>query len=905
MDDDLIDYFDSAGEDSECSAVPIAGPVTNGDLRHSADKEVDKTASMVGGEEHELDLDEVFHSESAVDNGDSHSYVPAVSTVHTLSGKQSLQTEGQANSSSQSSTIRQQQQLYRPLIDPKIQHECLLGNEFRHLSMCMQVNSKYELLRVQEECYRYHYQGQREEERESSALSVFVLAEIDEELNVVMQEKMNKHNNAAASAAASKRLSTSTFNSLFNSSRSIFDADTTQVSATRRFVDLYSTEYQNLRQHAHAHPNLHTNLYFPWHRFDADVLRACAHMLQTDELASCEIYLCGFIESVSRVPDECLSIQGKQCIAVAGVALGRHPFGSAFTKYILAMKTVANRAISIIHNSSGNMNKLSLATILSSIINNKVNEFVGLMAHCWANNWTTHIPKNKNDEFLAMLKRSLHSVVTVCLPEVDDIHAIIDSTSELVSLERFGDSTDSHSTLKKSFLLSTISNSASGSGKREGAQEFDFDAFKRELSELLGLIEPISSSSSSSSSSSPSSSSLTQYLRERAFDGQLCNRYLRGMCWRLMLNLLPDVTIGGVDELDGATVVDTAATWKQALALQVQQYKQLKDFYMPPRANEKNGDSPKMENDEDNDNDGELCNRQHVSNISPTISPPMSPCRSPPPIDPNEVNPMFQDKGLTHEINIDLNRLYIEGIDAVYTQNRHIHAKLFNVLYVWSSVYKESLSYRQGMHEIAAIICFVIDEEQLAWGQLAPEHELHDLFRCGDEYDSSLNADIVIEAFIYHIFHTIMAELQATYLPDIVQFCDSIQGPCLQELDPVLSMKLNGHTASNSNDSPAGRPRRDSNAVQPQLYGLRWCRLMFCREFTMIDTQGFRLWDFILAYYREPSTTLESELEDTAEGTSGCLDFDRKETKQRLIVALADVTLAMIIRVGQVLDCIP
>lgn len=129
----------------------------------------------------------------------------------------------------------------------------------------------------------------------------------------------------------------------------------------------------------------------------------------------------------------------------------------------------------------------------------------------------------------------------------------------------------------------------------------------------------------------------------------------------------------------------------------------------------------------------------------------------------------------------DLDRLYLTGVDDEFFKEKERRKMLENILFIWSARH-ESVSYRQGMHEIAGTVLLVVEHELDGWGieglSERDEKELnnHALRGC------FTNANV--EAYTFWLFERIMKDLSPLYdpavgadhQPAVVQYCTNIQG---------------------------------------------------------------------------------------------------------------------------------
>lgn len=198
----------------------------------------------------------------------------------------------------------------------------------------------------------------------------------------------------------------------------------------------------------------------------------------------------------------------------------------------------------------------------------------------------------------------------------------------------------------------------------------------------------------------------------------------------------------------------------------------------------------------------------------------------------NDWKKYYEDIDLIKFIQGDLERLFINGVPEQYFQSKSHQEILVNVLFIWSLMHAKT-SYRQGMHEIAAVVLYVMDNELNSWNiavrsnpQLM-DHRLTQVF----------NNDC-LDAHTFWVFEGLMNHLEVLYTPPppksetppfVVQFCNHLQEELLAEVDTKLSRHLS------------------ASGVQAQLYGLRWSRLMHCRELPLNNSQLIRLWDRLIS----------------------------------------------------------
>ena len=165
------------------------------------------------------------------------------------------------------------------------------------------------------------------------------------------------------------------------------------------------------------------------------------------------------------------------------------------------------------------------------------------------------------------------------------------------------------------------------------------------------------------------------------------------------------------------------------------------------------------------------------------------------------------------EIRTDLERLVVDGFPESHFKDPQRQTLMLDVLTVWASINK--LGYRQGMHELLAVLCEALEQEK---------REGFNNFAQSGVSDGPFN-----EADAYVLFDALMAHQAPLFATDlgteapVLKLCRRFQ----TEASQLLSLG-NGFSS-----------------VEPQLYGLRWCRLLFSREVACPSL--LQLWDGLFA----------------------------------------------------------
>ncbi|KAJ1559061.1 TBC1 domain, member 5, partial [Cladochytrium tenue] len=187
----------------------------------------------------------------------------------------------------------------------------------------------------------------------------------------------------------------------------------------------------------------------------------------------------------------------------------------------------------------------------------------------------------------------------------------------------------------------------------------------------------------------------------------------------------------------------------------------------------------------------------------------------------------FKDTELRKVINQDVERTMP---DQPFFRKSSVQEVLSNILFVWSKV-NPDISYRQGMHELLAPVLFVVDEDKAD----ASESSKLDALQATVFDGNSVEHD----AFV--LFSRIMRSTKVWF--EVGQessgrlkavkggMHDDPRRRGENELIKVLDPELHAHL--------------NTLGIEPQLYGLRWLRLLFGREFEFADL--LILWDGLFA----------------------------------------------------------
>ncbi|KAG8771744.1 hypothetical protein FRC12_003438 [Ceratobasidium sp. 428] len=204
------------------------------------------------------------------------------------------------------------------------------------------------------------------------------------------------------------------------------------------------------------------------------------------------------------------------------------------------------------------------------------------------------------------------------------------------------------------------------------------------------------------------------------------------------------------------------------------------------------------------------------------------------PLSLDESNPWqdyFASLDLRKTIAKDVERTFP---DVDYFRSENVQRMLADVLFVYTKTH-EGVSYRQGMHELLAPILWALDYDSLEAKGEGDEAEMREFV--SREY---------IPADAWALFSRIMdgarewyewreptpstgtaISTQTPWVAPINALCAKIGGEYLRVCDPALYSRMN------------------ELGIEPQMYGIKWLRLLFTREFSWRD--ALVLWDALFA----------------------------------------------------------
>ncbi|KAF9582998.1 TBC1 domain, member 5 [Lunasporangiospora selenospora] len=264
---------------------------------------------------------------------------------------------------------------------------------------------------------------------------------------------------------------------------------------------------------------------------------------------------------------------------------------------------------------------------------------------------------------------------------------------------------------------------------------------------------------------------------------------IRSVCWKVYLSCLPSLEI---------------STWPSALHVERERYNDLRKKFIQILGN---GDGPER--------DLEVNNPLSLAEDSPWQQ-------------------FFADSELRKVIKQDVERT-LPDID--YFRSDKVQDILNDILFIYCKI-NHDVSYRQGMHELVAHILYVVSSESLDADTIASDESSDATL----EIMKSVLDSNHVEHDTYMLFSSLMERAKPWY-----EFSDEKMTrpkPKPGKQTPVIewSEKIFFHLQRIDNELFL---HLKSLEIQPQLFGIRWFRLLFGREFPMED--ALCLWDGIFA----------------------------------------------------------
>eukprot|EP00002_Diphylleia_rotans_P014362 TRINITY_DN2799_c0_g1_i5.p1 TRINITY_DN2799_c0_g1~~TRINITY_DN2799_c0_g1_i5.p1 ORF type:complete len:551 (+),score=129.04 TRINITY_DN2799_c0_g1_i5:70-1722(+) len=288
-----------------------------------------------------------------------------------------------------------------------------------------------------------------------------------------------------------------------------------------------------------------------------------------------------------------------------------------------------------------------------------------------------------------------------------------------------------------------------------------------------------------------------QEIKRLALHGQLQGSPVRGICWRIFLGIISD---------------ESTANWEIQILTERQHYEDLRDSYIG---------STKIRDRINPDQDHQSPSKEATGGEK------------------------FSDAELVREIRQDIERTYP---DDPFFENEATRDKLWNILFIYSKE-NPSVLYKQGMHELLAVLIYLLNEEKLPYS--------------GDVVSRILDEDYV-EHDAYNMFEALMntckewflfsAAPPATYNSEKRRFMSVLDATAFttkkalgvdQTMSPIVKKCYFIQNNLLKSRDPEFHKFLCDLEIEPQLYALKWIRLLFAREFSLAEL--LVVWDALFA----------------------------------------------------------
>lgn len=202
--------------------------------------------------------------------------------------------------------------------------------------------------------------------------------------------------------------------------------------------------------------------------------------------------------------------------------------------------------------------------------------------------------------------------------------------------------------------------------------------------------------------------------------------------------------------------------------------------------------------------------------------------------------------------------------DNYYFRQPNTQNMLLDILFVWSKL-NSGISYRQGMHEVLAPILWVVERDAIDPTSMGSSRERTK----GKLVEDMFNAEFIAHD-TFTLFSLVMQHVKSSYQVQAEVSSTALLPSTRSESPMVVRSRHLVETLLAKTDSALAAHLKSIDII-PQLFLMRWVRLLFGREFSF--DQVLSMWDRLFA--EDPS--------------ADCVDL---------------ICLAMILRIRwQLMDC--
>ena len=160
---------------------------------------------------------------------------------------------------------------------------------------------------------------------------------------------------------------------------------------------------------------------------------------------------------------------------------------------------------------------------------------------------------------------------------------------------------------------------------------------------------------------------------------------------------------------------------------------------------------------------------------------------------------------------------------------------LLDILFIYCKLNRD-IGYRQGMHEVLAPIVWVVSQDAIDFQKVAPgETDLDHIIK------SNLDQDY-IEHDAFTLFGAIMQTVKSSY--EMGNNSEPVTSGLLNN-SPIVERSKRIHENYLHHADPELAEHLTAIEILPQIFLIRWVRLLFGREFPFEDVLS--LWDILFA----------------------------------------------------------
>lgn len=321
-----------------------------------------------------------------------------------------------------------------------------------------------------------------------------------------------------------------------------------------------------------------------------------------------------------------------------------------------------------------------------------------------------------------------------------------------------------------------------------------------------------------------------QLLRERARDGNLRHCQFRSICWRYFLHCLPE----------------NHAEWIESCQRDREKYEKIKSNHLLVKSTVKGDSKAAINSCLPQTGQQEPSKTQLNSQILQADRQPNNNKSSEELDDEQQYKKAASNcdhKDLFKTIQRDVVRTFP---DMEFFRRSEMQSILENVLFNYASE-NVHISYKQGMHELLATLLYVLHTDSQ---------------NCLINYEGGYANDFIatllslkyLEHDAFHTFCALMKSIESWYQNDEILIVPASFDTTTNKINSnrpsrqvssVLSIKLRiiSESIVKSFD-PELFNHLEALQIAPQIYGIRWMRLLFGREFEFLDL--LTVWDAII-----------------------------------------------------------